>query len=78
MLNECSSLRELNLDHFNTNNLTDMNHMFSVCTSLKELKFKNFRYDISYVSIFKIMSTEFTRKIKRQFKGIDEIAFFDI
>ena len=45
----CSSLKELNLNNFNTNNVTDMSGMFSGC--LDELKskiksqFKNFIED---------------------------------
>ena len=31
MFNECSSLKELNLSNFNTNNVTNMRYMFSGC-----------------------------------------------
>ena len=31
----CSSLKELNLNHFNTKNVDDMSGMFSRCSSLK-------------------------------------------
>ena len=47
MFGGCSSLKELNLNNFNTNNVTDMSGMFSWC--LDELKliiksqFKNFK-----------------------------------
>ena len=34
-----SSLKELNLTNFNTNNATGMNKMFSECSSLKEFKY---------------------------------------
>ena len=37
MFYKCSSLKELNISNFNTNNVTDMNHMFSRCSD--ELKF---------------------------------------
>ena len=37
MFNGCSSLKELKLNHFNTDNITDMSYMFSQCSSLKEL-----------------------------------------
>ena len=38
MLNGCSSLKELNLNNFNTNNVIDMYDMFYVC--LDDLKRK--------------------------------------
>ena len=38
----CSSLKELNLNNFNTDNVTDMTHMFSGCSSLKKLNINNF------------------------------------
>ena len=37
----CSSLKELNLSNFNTNNIKYMNSMFKGCSSLKDkLKMK--------------------------------------
>ena len=38
----CSSLKELNLNNFNTNNVTNMNDMFYRCSLLKELNLNNF------------------------------------
>ena len=38
----CSSLKELKLNNFNTNNVTDMSYMFSGCSSFKELNLNNF------------------------------------
>ena len=38
MFNGCSSLKELNLSNFNTNNVTDISFMFSGCS--KELRMK--------------------------------------
>ena len=38
----CSSLKELNLNNFNTNNVTNMGGMFFRCSSLKELNLNNF------------------------------------
>ena len=32
MFYECSSLKELNLDNFNTNNVTNMSYMFDGCS----------------------------------------------
>ena len=42
MLSRCSSLKELNLNNFNTNNVTNMSCMFIGCSSLKELHLNNF------------------------------------
>ena len=38
MFNGCSSLIELNLSNFNTNNVEDMTEMFFQCSSIKKLK----------------------------------------
>ena len=43
MFSGCSSLKELNLNHFNTNNVINMSCMFSGCSSLKELNLNNFK-----------------------------------
>ena len=42
MFHNCSSLKELNLNNFNTNNVTNMRFMFDGCSSLKELNLNNF------------------------------------
>ena len=42
MVNQCSSLKKLNLNNFNTNNVTNMSGMFFECSSLKELNLSNF------------------------------------
>ena len=42
MFRECSSLTNIDLTNFNTNNVTDMNDMFYGCSSLKELNLNNF------------------------------------
>ena len=43
----CSSLKELNLNNMNTNNVTDMSYMFTGCLDELKLKiksqFKNFK-----------------------------------
>ena len=47
MFSECSSLKELNLNNFNTNNVTDMRYMFSKCSDELKLnirsQYKNFQ-----------------------------------
>ena len=37
----CSSLKEINISNFNTNNATDMSGMFYGCSSLKEINILN-------------------------------------
>ena len=41
MFSSCSSLKELNLNKFNTNNVTDMRWMFADCLDELKLKIKN-------------------------------------
>ena len=42
MFDGCSSLKELNLNNFNTNNVTNLDCMLYGCESLKELNLSNF------------------------------------
>ena len=44
----CSSLKELDLSNFTTNNVKDMSFMFYKCSSLKELNLSNFNTNIKY------------------------------
>ena len=39
----CSSLIEITINNFNTNNATNMSRMFCRCSSLKELNLNNFK-----------------------------------
>ena len=41
ILRGCSSLKELNLNNFNTNNVTNMRWMFSRCLDELKLKIKS-------------------------------------
>ena len=41
MFYNCSSLKELNLNNFNTNNVTDMSHIFSGCSDDLKMKIKS-------------------------------------
>ena len=72
----CSSLNELNLSNFNTNNVTDMYEMFSECSSLKELNLSNFNTnnvtDMHYM--FLGCSEQLKNKIKSEYKNIKEKA----
>ena len=51
MFSGCSSLKELNLNNFNTNNVTDMSWMFRGCLNELKLKiksqFKNFKEELN-------------------------------
>ena len=70
-------LKELNLNNFNTNNVTDMRYMFSGCSSLKELNLINFN-TINITDMYGIFSrclNELKLKIKSQFKNFKEEAF---
>ena len=73
----CSSLKELNLNNFNTNKVTRMAYMFNKCSSLKELNINNF--NTNNVTNFKYMfsrcSNELIMKIRTQYKNIKEEAF---
>ena len=73
----CSSLKELNINNFNTNNVNDMSCMFCECSSLKELNFNNFNTnnvtDMSYM--FYECSEELVKKIRNQYNNIKNEAF---
>ena len=75
----CSSLKELNLSNFNTNNVTIMGYMFSGCSSLKELNLSNFNTNTNKVTFMGYMfsgcSNQFQNKIRAQYKNIKEEAF---
>ena len=74
---ECSSLNELNLNNFNTNNVTDMSVMIDGCSSLKELNPNNFNTNnvTDMRSMFSGCSIELIMKIKARYKNINEEAF---
>ena len=79
MFARCSSLKELNLNNFNTNNVTDMYGMFYGCSSLKELNFNNFNTNnVTDMScMFGKCSDEIKLKIKSKFNKFTEEAFYD-
>ena len=43
MFSDCQSLKELNLSHFITDNVTDMSFMLDKCSSLIKLDISNFK-----------------------------------
>ena len=75
----CSSLKELNLNNFNTNNVIHMIFMFHGCSSLKELNLNNFNTNnVTHMrSMFSKCSDELKLKIKSKFKIFKEEAFED-
>ena len=79
MFFECSSLTELNLNNFNTNNVTSMTWMFGRCSSLKELYINNFNTENSRDMHFMFFgcSDELKSKIKTKFKNFEEEAFYN-
>ena len=42
MFYECSSLKNIDLSNFNTQNITNMSYMFGECNSLKNIDLSNF------------------------------------
>ena len=79
MFSGCSSLKELNLSNFNSNNVTDMYCMFDRCSSLKELNLNNFNTNnvTNMRWMFSRCLDELKLKIKSQFKIFKEEAFDD-
>ena len=79
MFRGCSSLKELNLNNFNTNNVTDMSEMFGWCSSLKELNLNNFNTNnvTNMCRMFSKCSDELKLKLKSKFNEIKEEAFED-
>ena len=77
MFSECSSLAELNLDNFNSNNVTNMSYMFVGCSSLKELNLNNFNSNnvTNMNGMFSGCSNDLIMKVKSQYKNIKEEAF---
>ena len=52
MFSWCSSLKNIDLSSFNTNNVTDMTKMFNACLSLKKLNLSNFNtYNVTNMKL---------------------------
>ena len=77
MFSRCSLLKELNLNNFNTNKVTNMSYMFSGCSSLKELNLNNFNTNnvTNMFAMFGGCLDELILKIISQFKNFKEEAF---
>ena len=79
MFYECYSLKELNINNFNTNNVTDMGGMFGGCSSLKELNLNNFNTNnvTNMRHMFSKCTDELKLKLKCKFNEFKEEAFED-
>ena len=77
MFSDCSSLKELHLNNFNTINVIDMSGMFCGASSLKELNLNNFNTNnvTDMYGMFSECLNELKLKIKTQFKNFKEEAF---
>ena len=77
MFSGCSSLKELNLSNFNTNNVTNMVAMFYECYSLKELNISNFNFNkvFDMKEMFWGCPEQVQNKIKAKYKNIKAEAF---
>ena len=69
----------MNLNNFNTNNVTQIGDMFSRCSSLKELNLNNFNTnnESDMACVFDGCSKELKKKLKLN-KNIKEEAFLKI
>ena len=77
MFFECSSLKELDLNSFNTDKVTDMSYIFEGCASLEELNIQNFstKKVTNISNMFNGTSDELKEKIKVLYENIREEAF---
>ena len=73
----CSSLKELNLSNFYTNNAKYMSYMFSGCFSLKKLIINNFNFDnvLDMYHMFYECSDILKKEIREKYNNIKEEAF---
>ena len=78
MFSLCSSLKQLNLTNFNTNNVTNMSDMFYGCSSLKELNLNNINTNnVTHMEgMFHGCSEELIKKIRNQYNNIKIEAFY--
>ena len=73
MFCNCHSLKELNLSHFNIDNVTNMNQIFDYCPILKELNISNFNTNnvTKMHGMFAGISDELKKKIAEQNQSIE-------
>ena len=69
MFKDCSSLKKLNLNNFNTSNVINMNSMFYGCSSLEELNLNSFNTNnVLYMgNMFFHCPDELIKKIKSKY-----------
>ena len=72
MFQDCTMIKKLNLENFNTSNVSDMNSMFKGCKSLSELDLTYFdkRNVRNQKQMFSGCSNELQKKIKNENKNI--------
>ena len=77
MFYKCSHLEKLNLSNFNTSNVINMSNMFNKCFDLNKLDISKFdiKNNINIKYMFTNCQLELQKKIKNQFKNIDNSAF---
>ena len=77
MFCSCSSLKSLDLSHFNTDKVIRIEYMFFECSSLNELNLNNFKTNnvTDMTDMFYGCSKELKLKIKIQFKNFKKEAF---
>ena len=79
MFSKCFSLKDLNIDGFNTSNVKNFSFMFSGCLALSELNVKDF--DIGSDSIIILMfincSDEIKKMVRNQNKNLRRVEAFE-
>ena len=79
MFSKCSGLKNLKLNNFNTEKVTNMKYMFSFCSSLEKLKFgENFntKDNLEVEDMFNGCNS-FPEKIRNNLNDVKEvIAYF--
>ena len=73
MFSFCTSLEQLNLSNFTSNNVGNMRYIFNGCYSLKELNLSNFNTNNvnDMRGMFNGCSDELIEKIKEQYKNLN-------
>ncbi|ECC1550837.1 BspA family leucine-rich repeat surface protein, partial [Listeria monocytogenes] len=77
---ECSSLEELDLSHFDTSSVTNMDGMFQDCTALKSLYLDNFTDAASMTDMFKgttSLTYLFVSHNLSTFTGLENTNWYD-
>ena len=75
----CSSIKELKLTHFKTDNVENMNSMFQSYQSLEKLDISNFKFNDkrNVINMFNECSCSLKEQIKNNFQNLKKIAFED-